>query len=178
MPRNIEIKVRVGDLDATRRRALALGAHLLTSEKQVDRYYRLDGEHRVKLRTINGRPAHVIEYHRPETRGVRTSNYTLTPVRDPDELACLVPKGKPLVVVSKEREILLLDNVRIHLDVVDGLGTFLELEAVVDAAHNDTTCHEQIAAVMAALGVSQEELVRASYAELLSLCSAPTREYP
>ena len=159
-------------------RALALGAHLRAIEKQVDRYYRLDGDRRVKLRTVNGQSAHLIEYHRPETSGVRTSDYSLTPVRDSDEQTCLVPKGRPLVVVSKEREILLLDNVRIHLDRVDGLGTFLELEAVVDAAHDDATCHQQIDAIMAALGVSEEELVRASYAELLYGCSAPTRGYP
>jgi adenylate cyclase, class 2 len=178
VPRNIEVKVRVDDLDAARRRALARGAHHHAVEKQVDCYYRLDLDRRAKLRTVNGQSAHLIEYHRPETSGVRTSDYTLTPVRDSGAQACLVPRGKPLVVVSKEREILLLDNVRIHLDRVDGLGTFLELEAVVDAAHDDATCHEQIDTIMTALGVSHEELVRASYAELLSGCSAPSGGYP
>jgi len=178
VPRNIEIKVRVDDLDAARTRALALGARYLTTEKQADRYYRLEGNRRVKLRTINGQSAHLIEYNRPETSGVRTSDYTVTPVRDPDAQACLVPKGKALAVVSKQRVILLLDNVRIHLDRVDGLGTFLELEAVVDAAHNDATCREQIDRIMTALGLKEGELVRASYAELLSGCSGPISGYP
>jgi adenylate cyclase class 2 len=170
VPRNIEIKVRVDDLDVARARVVALGARYLACEKQVDRYYQLDADQRIKLRTIDGRSAHLIRYHRPETSGVRTSDYELTPVRDVAGGACLVPNGKPLVVVSKQREVLLLDNVRIHLDHVDALGTFLELEAVVDDAHDAVLCRQQIDVLINALGVSDGDLIRASYAELLSRC--------
>jgi predicted adenylyl cyclase CyaB len=78
-----------------------------------------------------------------------------------------VPKSAPLVVVCKRREVLLWDNVRIHLDQVDGLGTFLELEAVVDALHDETACRAQIDRLMDALRLSESDLIRASYAELL-----------
>ena len=171
MPRNIEIKVRIADIDSTRARITALGAQPHATEKQVDRYYALEGERRLKLRTIDGRSAQLIEYRRPEASGVRASDYTVSPVRDTDQGACRVPKGTPLIVVSKEREILLLDNVRIHLDRVDGLGSFMELEAVVDAAHDDTVCHQRVDALLLALGIQEDELIRASYAELVGRTS-------
>ena len=67
---------------------------------------------------------------------------------------------------------LLIDNVRVHLDQVDGLGTFLELEAVVDAAHDDAACRAQVDRIMQALGLGDADLIRASYAELLNAKNA------
>ncbi|MEO8606036.1 MAG: class IV adenylate cyclase [bacterium] len=165
MPRNIEIKVRLGDLAAARDVVRGLGAQPHVIEVQTDRYYELDGGRRVKLRSIVGGRAEMIDYARPEASGVRASDYTITPVRDAS--GCQVPRGEPLVIVRKRREVLLIDNVRVHLDDVDGLGTFLELEAVVDAAHDDAVCRAQVARIMAGLGVREADLIRASYAELL-----------
>jgi adenylate cyclase class IV len=167
MARNIEIKARLAELSAARAVARALGATPHATEEQTDRYYVVDGAHRVKLRTIAGGRAELVEYHRPEGSGVRASDYTVTPVRDEAAGLCLVPKGRPLVIVRKRREILLWDNVRIHLDAVDGLGTFIELEAVVDDRHDDPACREQVACLLRALGLTEADLIRASYAELL-----------
>ena len=168
MARNIEIKARVADLEAARAIVLRLGAVPHADEQQTDRYYALDGARRVKLRSIAGGRAELIEYHRAEAAGVRASDYTVTPVRDEAAGLCLVPKRRPLVVVRKRRQVLLWDNVRIHLDRVDGLGTFLELEAVVDDGHDDVRCRAQVATLMNALALRDADLIRASYAELLS----------
>jgi adenylate cyclase class IV len=173
MPRNIEIKVRVADLGAACDAVRGLGALPHVIEEQTDRYYALDGGRRLKLRSIAGGRAELIDYARPEASGVRASDYTVTPLRDADG-ACAVARGESLVVVRKRREVLLLDNVRIHLDVVDGLGTFLELEAVIDAAHDDAVCRARVASIMAALGLREADCIRASYAELL--LSAPPFE--
>jgi adenylate cyclase, class 2 len=167
MPRNIEIKVRVTDLEAARAICVRRGANAHAVEEQTDRYYVLDGGRRVKLRTIRGGSAELIEYRRPEVSGVRASDYTVTPVRDEAAGLCLVPTGRPLMVVRKRREVLLWDNVRIHLDAVDGLGAFLELEAVVDERHDDAACRAQVATLMDALALREAELIRASYADLL-----------
>lgn len=167
MPRNIEVKVALADAAPARAAALALGARSQGVEVQTDRYYELAGGRRVKLRTRQGGGAELIRYERPETDGVRASDYTITPVRDAEAGACLVPKGDAVAVVRKRREVLLLDNVRIHLDDVDGLGTFLELEAVVDPAHDDATCHVQVATLLDRLGLAGAEPIRASYGELV-----------
>lgn len=168
MARNIEIKARIADLAPARAVALGLGAQAAGMLEQVDRYYTLDGDTRLKLRTFGDGRAEMIRYRRPEAGGVRTSDYEVTPVRDEATRSCVVPKTKPLVVVRKRRELLLLDNVRVHLDTVDGLGTFLELEAVVDPAHDDAHCARQVASIMSALGLGERDLIRASYADLLS----------
>jgi adenylate cyclase class 2 len=167
MPRNIEIKVRVADLEAVRGRCVRFGASAHTVEEQTDRYYTLDGGRRVKLRAIRGGRAELIEYTRAEATGVRASDYSVTAVRDEAAGRCVVPSGRPLVVVRKRREVWLWDNVRIHLDTVDGLGTFLELEAVVDERHDDAACRAQVATMMDALGLREAVLIRASYSDLL-----------
>jgi len=164
--RNVEIKARVSDLRALRDAALAAGARPVWVREQTDRYYVLDGSRRVKLRSWPG-GAELIRYERAEHAGIRPSDYEITPVRDEAAGVCLVPKGDPLVVVRKRRELLLVENVRIHLDQVDGLGAFLELEAVLDDAHDEAGGHAACARIMQALGIEPDDLVRASYAELL-----------
>lgn len=164
MPRNIEMKARVADLEAVRAVALRLGARDTGVDAQVDRYYVLDGGRRVKLRTHRD-GAHLIHYDRAESAGVRPSDYTITPVREGG--ACRVPETDPVVTVRKRRRILLRGNVRIHLDDVEGLGTFLELEAVVDADHDEARCRAQVAELLAALGIGDADLIRASYGDLL-----------
>jgi adenylate cyclase class 2 len=167
MARNVEAKAPLVDLAAARRAARALGARFDWDDEQVDRYYELDGERRLKLRTCGRSPAELIRYHRPETAGVRASEYDVLPVRDADAEACLVPKTAPLVQVRKRRELWHLDNVRLHLDTVDGLGTFLELEAVVDDRHDEASCHAQVQRLLRAFGLSEADCVRASYSDLL-----------
>src|SRR5436190_17145896 len=155
MARNLEVKARLDDLDVARAVAAGAGARFAWVDSQVDRYYELDGGRRMKLRTCGLAPAELIRYDRAETAGVRASDYEILPVRDRDAEACLVPNGEPRVVVRKRRELWLVDNVRIHLDQVDGLGTFLELEAVVDSAHGESTCRAAVYRLLALFGIAE-----------------------
>lgn len=167
MPRNVELKARLADLRSAHAVAHRLGARHLATEGQVDRYYELDDARRVKLRTSPGLPAALITYDRPETDPVRVSDYRVTPVHDAGAGLCLVPKTPPLVVVRKRREVHVLGDVRIHLDEVEHLGTFLELHATVDAGHDEAHCRRRVAEVARAFGVSESDAIRASYASLL-----------
>jgi adenylate cyclase class 2 len=167
MARNIEVKLRLSDAGRVRAAAMAAGARSAGVEAQVDRYYELDGGRRVKLRTRGHGAAELIHYHRPEVAGVRVSDYAVMPVRDAAGTASLVPAGPAIAVVRKRREVLLLENVRIHLDEVDRLGAFLELEAVVDAQHDDAACRVQVDALLAVLGLTDAVPIRASYGELI-----------
>ena len=167
MPRNIEVKIRVPEPAPIRAAALAAGARSRGVETQTDRYYELAGGRRVKLRVRDGGTAEMIRYDRPETGGIRASTYEVTPVRDADAGVCAVPKDAPVSIVRKRRELLVIGNVRIHLDDVEGLGTFLELEAVVDPAHDDDAGRHQISVLLDALGLAGAEPIRASYGELV-----------
>jgi len=167
MPRNLEIKARIADVAAARAVVQWLGARPAGADEQVDTYYRIDRTDRLKLRTFGDGRAELIHYHRSEATGVRTSDYEVTPVRDGPTRSLLVPATDPVVVVRKHRELHWLDNVRVHLDTVEGLGTFIELEAVVDARHDENACRQQIDRITVALRLREEDLIRGSYADLL-----------
>ena len=178
MARNVEIKARVADLSRLRAIAIALGARPAGVLAQVDRYFEIDGGRRVKLREIDGATFELIRYDRPETGGVRTSDYTVERLAAGDaELAAWRARDAELaawrardatLVVAKTRDLLLLDNVRIHLDRVDELGTFLELEAVVDDAHDERSCRAAVDRLLAAFGIEPDALLRVSYADMLT----------
>ncbi len=190
MPRNLEIKARLAGLHeesrglprdssldsnppllrAARLVAARLATRAPVCEHQVDRYLQVagpDGVERLKLRSIDGGPEVLIPYRRLETDGVRVSDYALLAPDDVRARALLAEQGEVLVTVEKRREVFLIDNVRVHLDEVEGLGTFLELEAMVDADHDEARCAESIAALLEAFGIGERDLLRASYAELL-----------
>lgn len=165
--RNIEIKARVRDLPGLRAAALALGARPLAHERQTDTYFRVPAG-RLKLREKVGEPATLIGYHRPDAATSRLSRYHLVPIPDAVGLKALLESVLGVrAVVKKEREILLYRAVRIHLDRVDGLGTFLELEAVLAPDHDEAEGQELVRWLTEGLGIAPEELMGASYVDLL-----------
>lgn len=166
LPRNVEIKARVESLGAVRERALAAGARAAGVLRQVDRYFTLDGARREKLRTIDDERFEWIRYERPEEGGIRESDYTVERLARGDAELERLLAAPPLRIVAKRRELLLLGNVRIHLDRVDGLGDFLELEAVVDETHDEAACHAAVERLIEVLGIERGALLRASYSEL------------
>jgi len=70
--------------------------------------------------------------------------------------------------VLKTRGLLLWRGVRIHLDDVDGLGTFVELEAVVGPAGDEAECAARVAELRVALGIEDEHVESEGYAALLA----------
>ena len=71
------------------------------------------------------------------------------------------------MTVAKRRHLLIWEGVRIHLDEVEGLGTYLELEAVAEADSDLTAEHEKVERLRAELGIEDENLIATSYADLL-----------
>jgi homotetrameric cytidine deaminase len=162
--RNVELKARDADPAATLSRALALGAGDEGVLRQRDTYFaRTRG--RLKLREEDGR-AQLIAYQRPDSTAARTSVYRLVEVLDPDELrAALDALLGTLVVVNKRRHLLLYENVRIHLDEVEGLGSFVELEGVAGSDADLTRARELVERLRGELALG--EPVAVSYSDLL-----------
>ncbi|HET7035514.1 MAG TPA: class IV adenylate cyclase [Thermomicrobiaceae bacterium] len=130
--RNLELKVPLPALSAARERARMLGAEPAGVQEQTDAYF--DVPHgRLKLRRIAGqREATLIAYRRPDEAASRYSDYLLAPAAEPDALGeVLVRALGVLVVVRKRRELWRFGATRIHLDEVEGLGSFVELETVL-----------------------------------------------
>jgi predicted adenylyl cyclase CyaB len=165
--KNIEVKVRCPDLERAREIARQLGATEAGTLRQVDTYFHVPAG-RLKLRQVEPGPGQLIFYHRPDQAGPKVSEYDVVPVAEPVRLRALLAAALGILVeVHKQRELWLLDNVRIHLDTVHGLGTFLEFEVVVDAAHPESTCWAQARQLMADFGLVVADLVAGSYADLL-----------
>ncbi len=166
--RNLEMKARLASLDAARRVARELATADLGVQLQTDTYFHCQ-HGRLKLREIAGEPAVLIPYTRPDQPGAKASDYQLIPVSDAAALKQgLTTTLGVLQVVDKRREIFLVDNVRIHLDEVAGLGTFLEFEAVIVDDATAARAPSQIAALLAKFNVATQDLLSGSYAELMN----------
>jgi adenylate cyclase class IV len=186
--RNIELKARLADMAQARKIARRMASAYLGIEEQTDTY--LQCRHgRMKLREIRsvagatqqaslappdtGVCAQLIWYERPDETDAKGSDYILVEVSTERALQLRAEMGIQ-ITVCKRREIFLCENVRIHLDEVVGLGSFLEFEAVLDENMDDALGHAQIAKLQAEFGIGRKDLVAGSYADLLGGASAST----
>jgi homotetrameric cytidine deaminase len=165
--RNVELKARDADPAATLALALALGASDEGVSTQRDTYFgRARG--RLKLREQSGgreSGARLIAYLRRNDDEARTSAYRLAEVGDPAALReALDAALGTLVVVDKRRRLLLYENVRIHIDEVEGLGSFVELEGVAAADSDLAREHELVARLREELALGPP--VATSYSDL------------
>jgi homotetrameric cytidine deaminase len=164
--RNVELKARDHDPEATLAAALAHGAADQGVLTQVDTYFAAR-EGRLKLRE-EGDAATLIAYARADEAVARTSAYRLVAVPDAAALtAALDAALGTVVVVEKFRRLLLWEDVRIHLDAVEGLGTWVELEAVAPDGSDLAEEHRKVAELRAVLEIGDEDVVATGYAALL-----------
>jgi predicted adenylyl cyclase CyaB len=167
MARNIEIKARVPDPAALRARVVSLAASVPQVLVQRDTFYHAPAG-RLKLREFADGAAELIYYERPDRLGPKTSIYSRTPVPDAASMRellgrCLGTKA----VVAKSRELFLIGRTRIHLDTVEGLGSFVELEVVLAAGQTDAEGEQIASALMTQLGIREADLVGQAYVDLL-----------
>jgi homotetrameric cytidine deaminase len=163
--RNVELKAHDPDPERSLAAARALGADDRGVLRQRDTYFRAR-EGRLKLREQEPGGAVLIQYDRPDAAAARESRYRLTKVDDPETLrASLDAALGTLVVVDKERHLLLHDGVRIHLDTVAGLGTFVELEGVAPPDSDLGPEREKVARLGKALGIA--DILTDSYSDQL-----------
>jgi adenylate cyclase, class 2 len=114
-----------------------------------------------------GRP-HLIQFERPSEPQQRESCYRIINVDDGPILSAALAAAIGIrCIVAKRRRLFLWRDVRIHLDDVEQLGTFIELEAVAppdsDLAHE----HGLIAELRDALAITDDRLIATGYAEQL-----------
>ena len=167
MPRNIEIKATVEDPAALQRRVEAIADQGPTELQRVDTFFQCSSG-RLKLREFGDAPAELIYYRRPNTTGPSESTYFISPAPDPEALKqILANTNGTLGVVKKRRLLFLIGQTRVHLDQVEGLGSFVELEVVIQ--NNQTTDDGVVIAqdLMEKLPIQEDQLVDAAYFDLL-----------
>jgi predicted adenylyl cyclase CyaB len=127
---------------------------------------------RLKLRDFGDGRGELIGYRRPDVGNARGSEYFVCPVPDParmlETLSFALP---PTGVVRKRRHLFLREHTRIHLDDVEGLGTFVELETVM-TGQSEAEAHAELREIAAALGLRAEDAVAQPYVELLTAVRA------
>ena len=172
MARNIEIKARIESVEALLPRALAVAGGAPARIAQDDTFFPVTMG-RLKLRQFEDGSAELIHYHRADATQAKASDYVRVPVPDPTALREALSRGLGLLGrVRKQRLLLLAGATRIHLDRVEGLGDFMELEVVLAESQSDADGERIADALMAELGLGDAERVAGAYMDLLLAGSA------
>ncbi len=172
MPRNIEIKTRIDSVQALLPRARALADGPEQPNAQDDTFFSVP-QGRLKLRQFDDGSAELIHYQRPDTVGARGSDYLRVTVTDPAALREALARGLGVLGrVRKQRLLLMVGATRIHLDAVEGLGDFLELEVVLQAGQTDEQGSAIAEALMQSLGLGLAPRLAGAYLDLLGAAAA------
>jgi len=167
MARNVEIKARVGDLAATRRLVEGAADGPPVSLAQTDTFFRV-GRGRLKLREPSGAEAELIYYERPNQASPRESRFERIAVPDAPALRTLLASALGVCgQVTKRRLAYRVGRTRIHLDHVDGLGDFLELEVELEPDEPVAAGAEEARRLMTRFGIREDALVAEAYVDLL-----------
>jgi len=167
MPQNVEIKARATDLEriATIAEALAGGPPEILHQEDVF----FNAAHgRLKLRIFSEASSELIFYERPDAAGPKLSRYAVAPVASPAALRELLSAALGITaVVRKRRRVSIAGRTRIHLDEVEGLGTFVELEVMMREGEPAGAGEAEARDLMRRLGIRDEDLVTVAYVDLL-----------
>ncbi|MGE8628330.1 class IV adenylate cyclase [Achromobacter denitrificans] len=167
MARNVEIKARVASLDAIEPLAAALSGQEPVSIAQDDTFFAC-ANGRLKLRAFADGTGELIFYRRSDETGPKESFYVISRTDTPDTLReALTLAYGTAGRIRKQRLLFMAGRTRIHLDRVEGLGEFLELEVVLRDGETLEAGMEEARSLMAALGVAPEQLLSGAYVDLL-----------
>ena len=168
MARNIEIKARIENVDALTARVVAVADRGPIEIYQDDTFFGCE-RGRMKLRTLSAGDGELIFYRRPDQKGPKESNYSIVPTAQPDSLRQVLSLAYGQIgQVRKRRSLYLIGRTRVHLDRVEGLGHFLELEVVLSDGESPQAGIEEAHKLATLLGIDSEQLIDAAYIDLLN----------
>ncbi|MCE7972944.1 MAG: CYTH domain-containing protein [Leptolyngbya sp. PLA1] len=163
---NVEFKAELRDLNLARSLCVVLGARKILDFDQTDTYFRV-ASGRLKKRETPGEPTEYVYYDRANRAAAKLSRFMIY-----SEEQALERFGRePLpvwVVVRKHRDLWMHGHTRIHLDQVEGLGTFIEFEALISRDHNISRGHEAVAALREHFSPVIGETIDCSYSDMVA----------
>ena len=167
MAANIEIKARVDDFEALKARAESISDTPLKIIPQEDTFINIE-KGRLKLRVQAPDLGYLIYYERPDQDGPKRSDYYLAKTDDPESLKTALSLALGMRgVVKKTRYLYMVGQTRIHIDEVEGLGYFMELEVVMREGQSDAEGQDIAEDLMRRLGVREDALIEGAYMDLL-----------
>lgn len=167
MARNVEIKAKVEDVTALLERIESIADRGPQVIHQEDTFFPCS-KGRLKFRRFSEQEGELIFYERPDTTGPTESQYARTSSLEPDALTEMLSQALGVRGVVRKRRILYwMGQTRIHLDDVEGLGAFLELEVVLEPRQSTSEGIEIAGELMKRLKIKEADLVEGAYIDLL-----------
>jgi adenylate cyclase, class 2 len=164
---NFEFKARHKDITEAENTLKAQHPLFVGEDHQVDTYFNVPNG-RLKLRegTIE---QSLIFYQRSNVAGAKQSDVILYHHEANGALKQVLTQSLGIkTVVDKKRKIYFIDNVKFHFDTVEGLGTFVEVEAIdKDGSIGLQKLTEQCSRYQQLLGVAESDFIAESYSDLL-----------
>lgn len=166
MSQNIEIKARCANLSQFEQRLQTLPVRFEGEDRQIDTFYKVS-RGRLKLRESSLDGNLLIPYMRPDLPKAKESVYTLIRIEDSKTTKLLLEQLLGIEqVVTKTRRIYHFENVRIHLDEVENLGVFIELEAVLLDDTDKDIDHRKVQDLLNYLNIETKDLLVGAYADM------------
>jgi len=178
MARNVEIKAWIESVEALAPVAAALADQGPTEIAQDDTFFTCP-HGRLKLRAFSATSGQLIFYQRPDQAGPKESFFLISPTASPDTLreALTLAYGQA-GRVRKQRTLYLAGRTRIHLDRVENLGDFLELEVAM-AEGEPAGAGEAVAYdLLAKFGIAPNQFIERAYVDLLNAGGRTTSAMP
>jgi len=167
MPANIEIKARARNFSEIKSHAEKISDTPVEVIPQEDTFFNIP-QGRLKLRVLAPDRAQLIYYTRPNREGPKRSDYHIVETSDPENLKRILELAYGVRgVVKKTRYLYLIGQTRVHLDDVEGLGQFMELEVVMQEGQSDAEGEKIANELMTSLGVERSDLLEGAYMDLL-----------
>ncbi len=167
MPRNIEIKAHVEDINKHIALSKTIADQPVQFLHQEDVFFNCENG-RLKLRKFPDAPAQLIFYQRTDQAGPKLCDYSIIEITSPESLQTTLEQAYGIkAIVKKQRQLFLTGRTRIHLDTVENLGDFIELEVVL--GEDDSTLAGELEAqgLMKKLEIDKENLIEKAYIDLL-----------
>jgi adenylate cyclase class 2 len=165
MPKNLELKSSIPALRSALSVCVRIRARKKSILNQTDTYFKVK-KGRLKLREINGKRSELIYYKRGNLKGSRYSDYVVIPVAEPKAIKSLCGILFDVkTVVKKRRMLFLYKNARIHIDIVSGLGTFIEFEVLVH--HGKRQARRLMDFLILEFGISKQATIAGSYSDMM-----------
>ena len=181
MARNIEIKARIESVAQLTPRVAALASEGPLEIAQDDTFFTCENG-RLKLRAFSNDSGELIFYKRANQSGPKESFYIRSPTSSPETLreSLSLAYGQ-IGRIRKYRTLFLVGRTRVHLDRVEGLGHFLELEVVLVDDESTEQGIREASQLMEQLGIQPGQLVEGAYLDLMKAGEAgsiPTLSTP
>jgi len=168
MARNVEIKARVDNLQemiALTRKVSGESGEVI---KQVDVFFNCENG-RLKLRIFTSGMGDLIYYQRPDQSGPKTSTYSISKTTEPEKLQSVLEQSLGVrAIVRKTRHLYMVGRTRIHLDSVEDLGDFIELEVVLGHSEKVSDGKREAENLMTILNIDRTSLIDSAYIDLLT----------